>query len=103
MVRMQCPIGVLITPEHIWIYRDSYMDRSPDSVRRVGKYSIASLWREPPPAQGPQFETFVQRWLEDLAKTPERKLPDDLGEALREYVLPAIASGNMHAAHPRYS
>jgi hypothetical protein len=103
MVGMQCPIGVLITPEHMWIYRDSYTDRSPESVRRVGKYSLKSLWREPPPAQGPQFETFVQHWLEDLAKAPERELPSDLRDALREYILPAIASGDMHAAHPRYS
>ncbi len=103
MVSMQCPIGVLITPEHMWLYRDSYSARVPESVRRVGKYSIKSLWREPPPAEGSRFETFVQHWLEDLAKTQAQELPNDLRDALREHILPAITSGDMHAAHPRYS
>src|SRR6266446_9406667 len=69
MVGMQCPIGLLITPERMWLYRDSYTTRAPDSIQRIGEYNIKSLWREPPPAQGTRFEDFVQRRLEELAKT----------------------------------
>ena len=29
MVGMQCPVGLLITPERMWLYRDSYTSRSP--------------------------------------------------------------------------
>ncbi|MBZ5610689.1 MAG: hypothetical protein LAP38_20695 [Acidobacteriia bacterium] len=101
MVRMQCPIGMLITPERMWLYRDTYATRLPDSIRRVGEYDIKSLWREPPPTQGTQFEAFVQRRLEDLAKTPVEELPGDLRDALREYILPAIVAGDVRAAHPR--
>ena len=32
MVRMQCPIGMLITPERMWLYRDTYTTRAPDSI-----------------------------------------------------------------------
>src|SRR6185369_14768883 len=75
MVRMQCPIGMLITPERMWLYRDSYTTRAPDSIRRIGEYNIKSLWREPPPAQGTRFEALVQHRLEELAKTSLQELP----------------------------
>ena len=101
MVRMQCPIGMLITPERMWLCRDSYTTRAPDSVQRIGEYNIKSLWREPPPTQGTTFEAFVQHRLEDLATTAAPELAADLRDALREYVLPAITTGNVRAAHPR--
>jgi hypothetical protein len=103
MVGMQCPIGMLITPERMWLYRDSYTTRAPDSIQRVGEFNVKSLWREPPPAQGARFEAFVQNRLEELAKFPAPELSSDLREALREHVLPAITTGNVCAAHPRYS
>jgi hypothetical protein len=46
---------------------------------------------------------FVQQWLEDLANQPTKELPDELREALRVYVLPAVTSGDVRAAAPRYS
>jgi len=101
MVGVQCPIGVLITPERMWLYRDSYTSRAPGSIQRVGEYNIKSLWREPPPLQGIRFEAFVQHRLEDLARTPALKLPSDLRGALEEYILPAIMAGDVRAAHPR--
>ena len=103
MVGMQCPVGVLITPEHLWLYRDFYTSRAPDSVRRVGDYDLTTVWRQLPPAQESQFEAFVQNWLEDLARAPLSRLPKDLRDALREYIIPAIAGGDIRAAHPRYA
>jgi hypothetical protein len=102
MVGMQCPVGILITPERMWLYRDSYTSRSPESVEFFGEFNLESLWQQPPPSQG-AFETFVQLWLEDLAWQPIKELPDPLREALREYVLPAVTNGDVRAAHPRYS
>lgn len=101
MVLMQCPIGMLITPDRMWLYRDSYTARTPDSIHRVGEYNVKALWRDPPPLQAARFEAFVQQRLEDLAKTPAQELPSDLRDALREYILPAITSGEVRAAHPR--
>ena len=103
MVGMQCPTGLLITPKCMWLYRDSYTTRSPQSVRRVGEFNLTRLWDQPPPLQGARFEMFVQRWLEDLPKHPVEGVPNELQEALRDYVLPAIANGEVRAAHPRYS
>lgn len=103
MFGMQCPVGLLITPERLWLYRDSYTSRSPQSVQRVGEFNVESLWKQPPPSQEAPFEIFVQRWLEDLARQPIKELPNPLREALREYVLPAVTNGEVRAAHPRYT
>ena len=103
MFGMQCPVGLLITPERMWLYRDSYTTRSPQSVQRVGEFDPKPLWQQPPPSEGAAFEMFVQQWLEDLGKLPDRDLPNELREAIREYVLPAVTAGDVRAAHPRYS
>jgi hypothetical protein len=102
MVGMQCPTGLLITPKRMWLYRDSFTTRSPQSVHRVGEFNLTRLWDQSPPLQGSRFEMFVQRWLEDLPTQPAKEVPDELGEALRDYVLPAVTSGEVRAAHPRY-
>jgi hypothetical protein len=103
MLGMQCPIGLLITPERLWLYRDSYSSRSAESVRRVGEFSARLLWPQPPPSEPAAFEIFVQQWLEYLANQPIEELPIELRQALQEYVLPAVAAGEVRAAHPRYS
>ena len=103
MVGMQCPIGVLVTPQRLWLYRDFYTAQTPESVRRIGEYNAESLWRHTPPQHADEFERFVQQWLEDLATTTPSDLPKDLREALREYILPAVLGGEVRAAHPRPS
>ena len=103
MVRMRCPVGLLITPQHMWLYRDFYMADAAESVQRVGEFDVAKLWHQKPPVQGVAFEAFVQQWLGDLiAEYPNRELPKELNEALGEYILPAVSTGDMRAAHVRY-
>ena len=103
MIGMQCPVGLLVTPERLWIYRDAYLDRSPQSIKRIGEYATIPLWREAPPTEPRRFEVFVQRWLERLPEEPTSSLPAGLGEALREYVIPAVNQGEVRAAQPRWS
>jgi hypothetical protein len=103
MLGMRVPIGLLITPQRMWLYRDFYTDQSPQSIQRIGEYNLTRVWRQPPPSQAAPFETFVQHWLEDLPKRLTMEAPDELQEALQEYVLPAVANGDVRAAHPRYS
>ena len=101
MVIMHVPIGALITPDRLRLYRDFYTTPVGDSVRRIGDYSITALWRQSPPAEPARFEAFVQRWLEDLPKHRAAVFTKELNNALREYVLPAIESSDIQAAHPR--
>jgi len=103
MAGMQCPVGLLITPERMWLYRDFYTARSPLSVQRIGEFNAKLLWRQAPQSEGAAFEVFVQQWLEDLANQPTAEFPKELRDALREYVLPAVTGGEVRAAQPRYA
>ncbi len=103
MVGMNCPLGLLITPERMWLYRDFYTSRTPESVQRIGEFDLKSMWQYPPPSQGLQFEIFVQQWLELLAYQPTQDLPSDLRQVIQKYLLPAVRSGEVRAAHPRYA
>ena len=101
MIAMQYPFGLLITPEKGWVYRDSFSSVSPASVKRVGVFDSTRIWRQNPPSEGQQFEAFVQQWIEDLADFPPASLPPELKDIVQGYVLPAIATGEVRAAHPR--
>ena len=101
MVAMQYPFGLLITPEKGWVYRDSYASLSPESIKRIEEFDSTPVWGQDPPREPIQFEAFVQRWIEDVADVPAHSLPPRLKEIVQAYVLPAIASGEVKAAHPR--
>jgi hypothetical protein len=101
MIGMQYPFGLLITPEQGWVYRDSFSSATPASVKRVEEFDSTLIWRQNPPREGQQFEAFVQQWIEDLADFPPASLPPQLKDIVQGYVLPAIASGEVRAAHPR--
>src|SRR5260370_1966403 len=103
MVGMNCPLGLLITPERMWLYRDFYTSRTPHSVQRIGDFDLKSMWQEPPPSHWLQFEIFVQQWLELLAYQPTQDLPSDLRQVIQKYLLPAVRSGEGRTAHPRYA
>ncbi|HEV8062713.1 MAG TPA: hypothetical protein VGP68_22725 [Gemmataceae bacterium] len=101
MVGMQYPFGLLITPEKGWVYRDLYSGLSPESVKRVGEFNATQMWRHEPPRQALEFEAFVQQWIQDLADFPAESLPAQLKDIIQDYVLPAMAIGEVTAAHPR--
>ncbi len=100
MLGMQCPTGILVTPNRMWVYSDLYT--SPPSVTRIAEFDTQGLWQQRPPEEESSFELFVQLWLESLAQLPTKDLPHNVTEALREYILPAVASGEVRAAHPRF-
>jgi hypothetical protein len=101
MYLVKCSTGLLVTPDHMWLYEDRYTSRSPESVELVGDFDLASIWEYPPPKHETAFESFVQHWLEDLASRPANYLPKDLRTVVREYILPAVSHGDVRAAHPR--
>jgi hypothetical protein len=86
----------------MWLYRDLYTARSAQSIQRVGEFDTEGLWQQSPPADPALFEAFVQQWLERLAQYPAQDLPPNIKRAVREYVVPAVANGEVRAAHPRY-
>jgi hypothetical protein len=114
MLGMSAPLGLIVTPTHLSIYRDSFTDFSNESVKLVSEFDLPpglfpsttaseSLGRPTRfPEAGFLFERDVQQWLEAMASgsdihgfTPEAR------EALAEHVLPALTGGVIRAAGPR--
>lgn len=97
---LKCPIGVLITPEHMWLYPDRFATPDPESVEQVGEFELTTVWPYPPPKHETGCESFVQHWLEELPARSD-DLPMDLRSAVRDYILPEILQGDVRAAHYR--
>lgn len=46
MVQMSCPLGLLVTPYEIALYKDRYIGRTEDSVQEIGRFKAPSPWQE---------------------------------------------------------
>jgi hypothetical protein len=112
MVRNRCSTGMLVTPETVRIYRDTFTSYDEGSVERVGEFPAAgildadaasSLRSIPEPQRRMlQMEDAVQAWLEGLTgESAVAALPDRLREAVEEHVVPALEQGEVRAAGPR--
>lgn len=108
MLRMSSPVGLLVTPERLWVYLDRYLSQTPESVDKVGEFDVSPLLRFKPDKassdEAHRFETTVQHWLEDLPQSSTQIHREDsrLWNVLSAYVLPAVETGRIRAAAPRY-
>jgi len=111
MFGMGCPVGMLVTPRTLRLYRDRYTEYGEASVEFVGEFPIEGLFAadvtvaRASGAATPGFdlENAVQSWLERLADGAKvSALPEPLRRALEEHVLPAIEHGEVRAARPRW-
>lgn len=107
MSEMRCPVGLLVSPERLWLYEDRYLDNSADSVAQVESFDVSNVLRFQPAGSerhsAEAFEARVQAWLEDLrTEAGLRNLPPDLRAAVQMYIDPAIANGTIRAGHPRF-
>lgn len=107
MFGMGCPVGMLVTPRTLRLYRDRYRQHGEDSVEFVGEFSIEGLFGadlvSAKATRSFDLENAVQSWLERLAGGAKLSvLPEPLRRALEEHVLPAIEHGEIRAARPRW-
>lgn len=117
MAKMGAPVGLLVTPRSIGIYRNRYTGTSEDSIERIKVIDVPQSWiglsnfsellSEHPTGRNASnlalaFEDNVQSWLERL-RNPGMldDLPDDAHDAFSDYVIPALHEGIIRAAHPR--
>ncbi len=110
MLKMSCPVGLLILPDEILIYRNRFTGSEEKSIDQIGRYKLGNAFQRfkitseerSPSAKGRLFESFVQKWLEHLPKSDDiKQLSPELKEALEAYVLPALESGTVRASGPR--
>jgi hypothetical protein len=108
MAGMRCPVGLLVTPERLWLFRDQYLSSSEDSITQVAEFDIRRVLNfehaRTGRAEALAFEQLAQSWLEGLAtESGLRELPAELRRAAQLYIVPAISQGTIRAGHPRSS
>ncbi|MGC2530743.1 MAG: hypothetical protein WA639_23610 [Candidatus Acidiferrum sp.] len=112
MLQMRCPIGLLVTPDVIEVFRDTYTAHSENSVERVASFPSPKAWQnfkaahQGEPHAGLRFEETVRFWLEQLDASASPNLsefPPQTREALSAYVLPALIQGVVRSTGPRES
>ena len=108
MSAMGCPVGLLVTPQRLWLYRDRYLETPEDSIVREPEFDISNVLMFQPSGAGRrnelEFERVVQEWLESLGtEAGLRDLPAELKRAAKLYIVPALSQGVVRAAHPRSS
>jgi hypothetical protein len=103
MWEMSCPLGIIASPRHLWIYRNRFTGYSDDSVEQIGQFAAPAKWIEfEKRSSATEFEIEVQRWLELLQINPESaQVSPDTRIALSESVFPTLIAGQIQAAGPR--
>jgi hypothetical protein len=104
MWEMSCPVGLLVSPREIFLYRNLFTGYSDDSVERVGTFPAPSSWREFSGRDSEvEFERRVQKWLERLTSERPTDLSREAADALQQLVIPGLLHGDIHASGPRVS
>ena len=108
MAAMRCPVGLLVRPERLWLFRDQYLSSSEDSITQVAEFDVRSVLDFEQTCtsrmDAQAFEQLVQSWLEGLAtESGLRELPTELRSTAQLYIVPAVTKGAVRARHPRLS
>jgi hypothetical protein len=118
MQQMSCPVGLLITLENIFIYKDRYLGHSEESVDRMGPFPVPRKWEaldllhiesdERSDKRRPgfefEFEEAVKLWLERIRTSNSvRGFSPEAEDAINSYVLPALSAGVIRGTGPRES
>ena len=110
LVQMSCPVGLLVLPDELYLYRNKYTGIHESDVEQIGRYSLGGLFegfrweseKQSPQERGRLFESYVQNWLERLPwGRGMDELTPELKRDLETHVAPALEAGIVRAAGPR--
>ena len=102
MLRMGCPVGVILTPQVLHIYKDRFLARTEDSIELVGDFPSRELFTARKPVTESAIESALVEWLEEVAQTGQAGVSDvHLKSAIDEHILPSISGGRVSTLHPR--
>ena len=106
MLRMRVPAGMLVTPETVSIFRDTFRSESQQSIEQVAVLRTAEIPELQPFATGLNrdpiaFEDAVQAWLVHLRARLIEGDASGVDPVLAEHIVPALAMGEIRAAGPR--
>jgi hypothetical protein len=104
MAAVDSPVGLLITPECIRVYRNQYSTLFDDSIIKVGEFEAKNTFRFMPDGNTPEnelaFSRGVQLWLEEILRSNLSQLSPDFKRAMQMYVIPALEQGLVRSGHP---
>jgi hypothetical protein len=98
MLDRKCSIGLLVTPDHVRLYHDTFENFTPASVELVGEYPTSELLElDKPPSDEHSLEVAVREWLERLASGWPSALPsaEKLRVPVLQYIVPEVAEGRV--------
>jgi hypothetical protein len=98
MLARRCSLGLLVTPEHTRIYRDTFADFTEGSVQLVGEFSTAELLdMDEAPADEHALQEAVREWLDRMAASWPSALPrtDAARAPVVQYLVPEVADGRV--------
>ena len=102
MWEMSCPVGLLVSPHRLFIFRNQFTGLSDDSVIRFGPFKTPEYWHTFTKKSPFVFERTVQHWLESIQlNIGTADVPEPTRTALSEHVLPSLINGEIHAARRR--
>jgi Uma2 family endonuclease len=107
MDKSRVPEGLLVSPTHFRVYRNDYKPYPENPVTEVADFPTERVMgRLPSQTKGPEFEDFVQRWLERLQAgflNGKVALPPDIREIVEWEIMPQLYVGEIGATGPRWS
>ncbi len=103
MLQLPYPVGLVIVAGGLVVLR---RDFGTGSIATVGTFSTSGVPALEPPAPGPSaglvFEARVRQWLESLRSSHVvNALPRPLFDAVADWVVPAVAAGEVRVTGPR--
>jgi hypothetical protein len=114
MLATNCPVGLLVVPNRIWIYRNRYRSTPERSIEIIGPFLHYSWPKDSlprgfadtnPQAVRASLDPFVQevrRWLDSFQSPGAlNALNADLRSAVSEYLLPVLTEDQVRAGVPR--
>ncbi|MFZ3201708.1 MAG: hypothetical protein ACLQMT_07020 [Candidatus Acidiferrales bacterium] len=102
MLQMSCPVGIILTPQVLRIYKDRFLGRTEESIVLVGDFPSEELFKARKPVTESAVESALVEWLEEVAETGQTRVKDvHLKSAIDEHILPSISGGRVSVVHPR--
>jgi hypothetical protein len=98
MLDRKCSLGLLVTPLHTRIYRDTFADFTEGSVQLVGEFSTAEVLDvDEAPDTEHALQEAVREWLDHLAAAWPSALPktDAARAPVVQYLVPEVADGRV--------
>src|SRR5580704_8803394 len=98
MLLMGCPVGIILTPQVLRIYKYRFLGRTQEPIELVGDFPPAELLeaREPAAWTESAVESTLIGWLDELAHEGQVAVTDQrLKSAITEHILPAVSGGRV--------